>query len=238
MAANQQQAAPTTAKTVQKSEDGTSNEASSPTSSEHALADNPASSAPATSALTVNAPLSALPSHISMSRPGSAQSMNPPITTLNGIPISIKDVKDPGQFGTTGSNAGGSILGSTVWNPAIGRDAKGRAKSRDYLKQSVWVSSAQFAADKNSLMTDACKRSPTLPLRPLSILYLTGRPPVCRDFEMALFNFQCLSQHLHLCKLVLLLCHLHRSLRNRNLDFRLPIFDRSNYLQPSLRMPQ
>lgn len=140
LAANQQQTAGSNTKSSQKSEDGNNVEAPSPTSSdsvptiETVLNGAPTASSSAPTQPSVTVPFSALPSHVNMSRPSSAQSMNPPITSLNGIPISIKDVKD-GQFATTGSNAGGSAMGSTIWNPAIGRDAKGRAKSRDYLKQ-------------------------------------------------------------------------------------------------------
>lgn len=132
------------------------NEASSPTSSDAAPNEAPATSAPPTNSLaapqaTNSIQLSALPSYMNMSRPGSAQSMNQPITTLNGIPLMNKDGKD------TASNAGGAT-GSTVWNPAIGRDAKGRAKSRDYLKQYVRRCANTL---ETHLSADACKKSLT-----------------------------------------------------------------------------
>jgi striatin 1/3/4 len=94
--------------------------------------------------------VSAIPAHL-LIRPSSAMS--------NGIPLDVKSNADKDKLsekGGTSPFAGGQ----TTWNPAIGRDPRGRARSRDYLKQCVLLKICRVHA-LNQVRTDACKRSPT-----------------------------------------------------------------------------
>lgn len=105
--------------------------------------------------------LSALPAHLQfnnlarespmiISRPNSAlglAAVGDKFSTANFNAASATlagDAKSGTGIGIAGFGAGGITSGGVAgWNPALGRDPRGRARSRDYLKQCVICSGAQ-----------------------------------------------------------------------------------------------